>query len=1282
MIALLSAMMVTPAAATTWDVYEGESIQDAINNAVSGDTVFVHAGTYVLSDVTKFCLCLDKPYITLKGEGADMVTLDNNEGDIGIGVHHSEYNSVDAHGCVVEGFRITNGEYAIHLLDTAPNCIIRNNVIDGGSGLTGSVRLVDNTTFTNNVVINTTGVFGAVLLHDCQFSKVVNNIIRDNVGAGILIHSDAGTAANNIITGNNISSNGYGIFAYSAGPGHRIYLNNFVDNGVTATTFGTTPPATTYWNSTEPIEYTYGGNTYTNYLGNNWGSDYSGTDGDGDGIGDSNYVVPDGLGNDFRPLVAPFEDYPAPDQPDLTPTAITLNCGNLFANESNEICAVIENIGEAAAGEFNVSIDIDGFSGEVTVAGLAVGANTTVCVTDPTIRNAGDVVTVTVTADCNGIVGESDETNNVLAQSETVVNNGYKGKRYTGGDDIATHRTFDLQGNLVYSVGDSAYMSGGGGWTDMNVAWDASDLPVPSTATIKEARLYVPYTYAKDGAMPNNYDMTFNDCPLEYDAHYWDDKTRAYGTNYASYGMLVYDVTTGFSKSGNTAEFTSLWSGLPAHSGASIRGMLLTVVYADDSEPERLIYLNEEFDMLYGGSDQCTYYKCTTPEEATAYAPFTGTIDLSRVASAKLITVAPGAGPAEGELLFNGQTWTDVWNFTGSTQMGIDERDVSNWLESTGNEAGFQSSDCDWMEASNSMLVVEKTPATAKVYFVPEDIRLPKYCDTMNVGVWIDTDEAITSGQMIFNYAYGCMNVTDFQFNATNWNVPPSGWAWAPGQVTIMPVNLIAGGVGPGLVHVGDLTVHCCNDTGYCFTDLAWDKDPANSYLFNATPAKMTSVNWKDGTFRCNIPDLVITAVKGNEISGTLYNVSYTVKNIGEVDAAPSSAGLLVDGSLKETMPVSLLTPGEEKTYTFTSEINQTGTVDSLLVCADYCGEVVELDEDNNCMIGRYPGEVVIKVQPAVTYVQPQDQFDVKIYVDTKGIDVYAVQYRLTYNTSIVRAETQNKDTFLGSISETMVVVNEISQPYGEVCYAETRKVPGSVTDSDNVTNIHFIAIGVRGDTTPLTLDDIIISDEDGVPIAYTIEDGSVEITENTAPVPIGVSKHRINNVAQKYQSTAILCSCSYDPDYPDKGGNITYIRWAFGDGQYGTSEGLPDENNCTCKEHKYESWLWNTSIDDYDPFNAILTVTDDGCPELTNTTEFNVTVYIAGDANGDGEVNILDAVWVGKHWRAECGTPCANCEGYLWDNEQKDGADLNNDCEINILDAVVIGANWRHVAW
>jgi hypothetical protein len=416
-------------------------------------------------------------------------------------------------------------------------------------------------------------------------------------------------------------------------------------------------------------------------------------------------VASTGLGYSTTSVSIPLTVTSAVPEPDLIITAITPNCGGyIFANESNNVSATIRNNGTADAGAFNVSFVIDGFNATASVSELGAGNETEVSITDPTLRYAGVAVNITVTADCDGAIVESNETNNATVQAKTVVNQGYKGKTYTGGENITTWKTFDLKGNLSYSLGDSYYASGGGGWTHFNVTWTASDLPVPGTATIEEARLYVPYTYAKDGAMPNNYSMEFNGYPETFDVHYWD--TKWYDRTYPYYGMLVYNVTANFSTSSNVANFTSLWSGLPGHSGASMRGMLLVVIYADDSEPQRKIFVNEEFDMLYGGSS-----KCTTPVEATAYAPFAGTIEDTKNVTARLITVAPGAGypyyPDEGELIFNGHIWYNVWNETNAfgAQIGIDDRNVTEYLNTT-NEAGFQSSG-DWMEASNAILVVE-----------------------------------------------------------------------------------------------------------------------------------------------------------------------------------------------------------------------------------------------------------------------------------------------------------------------------------------------------------------------------------------------------------------------------------------------------------------------------------------------------------------------------------------------------------------------------------------------
>ncbi|OEU49825.1 MAG: hypothetical protein BA871_02910 [Desulfuromonadales bacterium C00003096] len=326
-IALVAALVVvTPASATTWYVHEGESIQAAINGASDGDTIFVYNGIYSEH------VMIDMPNITLKGEGADVVILDG----MGTGNVIQLGLTTGAPGCVVEGFTLTNGVCGIAVCSIAPNCIIRNNVLDGMTYNMGSIDgAADNTTVTNNVVANGTGAYGAVCVHDCQFSKVVNNTIRDNTGAGVLLYSDMGIAANNTITGNNISSNGYGIFAYSAGSGNKIYLNDFNDNGASATTFGTTPPDITYWNSTEPIEYTHNGAIHTNYLGNYWSSDYTGSDGDGDGLGDTSYIIPDNLGEDYHPLMAGFENYISEEAP--TPATSFLISGYIDYDNGNPI---------------------------------------------------------------------------------------------------------------------------------------------------------------------------------------------------------------------------------------------------------------------------------------------------------------------------------------------------------------------------------------------------------------------------------------------------------------------------------------------------------------------------------------------------------------------------------------------------------------------------------------------------------------------------------------------------------------------------------------------------------------------------------------------------------------------------------------------------------------------------------------------------------------------------------------------------------------------------------
>ena len=63
------------------------------------------------------------------------------------------------------------------------------------------------------------------------------------------------------------------------------------------------------------------------YLGNYWSPQYTGTDGDGDGIGDTSYDIPgSATDKDYRPLMAGYESYlgaPAGPEPTQTPTPPT-----------------------------------------------------------------------------------------------------------------------------------------------------------------------------------------------------------------------------------------------------------------------------------------------------------------------------------------------------------------------------------------------------------------------------------------------------------------------------------------------------------------------------------------------------------------------------------------------------------------------------------------------------------------------------------------------------------------------------------------------------------------------------------------------------------------------------------------------------------------------------------------------------------------------------------------------------------------------------------------------
>ncbi|CAD7771234.1 hypothetical protein FHEFKHOI_00975 [Candidatus Methanoperedenaceae archaeon GB50] len=313
-------------------------------------------------------------------------------------------------------------------------------------------------------------------------------------------------------------------------------------------------------------------------------------------------------------------------------------------------------------------------------------------------------------------------------------------------------------------------------------------------------------------------------------------------------------------------------------------------------------------------------------------------------------------------------------------------------------------------------------------------------------------------------------------------------------------------------------------------------------------------------------------------------------------------------------------------------------------------------------------GAAIIEVVPLDQDIHEGDEFAVDVVVKPGGGEVFGVQYLLVFNMSVVRAETQVKGGFLTSDgNESEVVVNALNNTEGWVEYSETRiNSTAGVTVNGTLATVTFTARGDKGALSYLNLSEVIMTDLSFSVINCTRVNGSVTIAENESPVANATVYDDFNNVGSKHLCKVYFDgSGSHDPD-----GEIASYTWSFGDGTYDTG--------VRC-EHVYGSWNWNGS--GYEPFHASLTVTDDGILPQVNTSYFDVVVYIAGDANGDGTVNIVDASIVGYEW-GRSSSPPDTCWRDLPRGEWADRADLNNDHEVNILDMVIIGTRWKDTAW
>jgi len=266
------------------------SIQEAIDSADEGDTVFVKSGLYYQTAIINKSL-------SLVGENRETTIIDGNGTTTRIYVEtdhitvtgftirnvlvttQSGIFLLDADYCNISNNILINNRNGIRLERSNYNKVTRNIIRENGGGIT--IHGLNNSIYQNEIV-NSSGV---------GISQGANNTISENnlVNNGISLYD----TNDNYIIGNNVTnSDGLGI-VFTASYDNRFFLNNFNNNNQT------------FDNSVLLTYLNLSVNIWDNGFEGNYWIGYNGTDADGDGIGDSPYVINE-KNQDNYPLMDPF----------------------------------------------------------------------------------------------------------------------------------------------------------------------------------------------------------------------------------------------------------------------------------------------------------------------------------------------------------------------------------------------------------------------------------------------------------------------------------------------------------------------------------------------------------------------------------------------------------------------------------------------------------------------------------------------------------------------------------------------------------------------------------------------------------------------------------------------------------------------------------------------------------------------------------------------------------------------------------------------------------------
>jgi len=325
-----------------------------------------------------------------------------------------------------------------------------------------------------------------------------------------------------------------------------------------------------------------------------------------------------------------------------------------------------------------------------------------------------------------------------------------------------------------------------------------------------------------------------------------------------------------------------------------------------------------------------------------------------------------------------------------------------------------------------------------------------------------------------------------------------------------------------------------------------------------------------------------------------------------------------------------------------------------------------------------------VSIEPKNTATSPGDVFVINVTIDPAENEVYGAQYELNFDPAILQVIEQTKGDFLTQDGASSIeVTNKFNNTAGRVEYGETRMgVENGVTGTGVLASITFRVVGATGGTD-LILSNVTLSDPNATRIDALINNGRVVIG-GMPPCEAIISIPNITSTVTasapiEIKNATNIGSCDltlfFDPSVVRvsnvSGGDFDFIFSNLENTTAGSiriaafqgpSAGLNDNvvvANVT--------FMVVGSVGSSTPLTLDVTTLKDASPAC-NPIPYTIengkfTVFLNGDVNGDGVVDIADCMYLAKHILGVTG----------FEHIIEDAAEVNGDGVVDIADCMYL---------